>query len=414
MAQPKGRTVVDDFGNTFVVDDSNTLISFEGNAEEITLPEEIEAVGKRVFSNRGFKKVTLSKNIRTFSNAAFIRAFKIDALYYPGTYGEFTRIVFEPGGGKKPILASVSKLFVLNEKGKYYQVVIDHSSTFEARGFTRELVDLYLSRDLTAIRATCKKTLKDNPDGIKSYVRYWDNQLKVIAETSFHGLPEDFREYLLEKNVCLLMDDVIIDHAIDKDTRVNRRRNDPYMHWTKSHCGDLVIEGDAVVGFALDSNEYREWEREFPHVAVPIGKEIAAIRPDAFKGIKAILINYDGTVKDWFNVKVEADLIALEPLVRCLDGTVEYVKISHKQRETRDLYYGYAHMGNQYRYSLQFAIRKANIWEFLKLSHKSIISWDYFCGTKYHCYDYDDNDAEYCILDYHNFKMISCVDVEAG
>nr|MCR5348200.1 hypothetical protein [Bacilli bacterium] len=335
-------------------------------------------------------------------------------LYYSGTYEEFQGIVFERFAGRKHILDSVSKLFVFNESGKYYQAIFDHSSTVESRGFDKGLVDIYMSRDIARIRSTCKKALKENPGGIESYVRYWDNQLKVVAETSFFGLPEEFKDYLLDNKVCLLMDDVIIDYAITKDTKINRMRNGKYTKWTKSHCGDLVIEGDVLKQFALDKTEYEEWELSFPPATVNMGKEITSIAQDAFKGVDALLINYDGSVKDWFNVQVGEDFRKLGPLVRCLDGMVEYVKVSHRKRETRDLYYGYAHMGNQYRYSLQFAVRKANIWEFIKLSHKSIISWDYFCGTKYHCYDYDDNDAEYCILDYHNFKMIECCDVEAG
>jgi len=57
-------------------------------------------------------------------------------------------------------------------------------------------------------------------------------------------------------------------------------------------------------------------------------------------------------------------------------------------------------------------VNSKKIWEFLKLSHLSVIAWDYFCGTPYYCSK--DDDEEYCILDYHNFKMVSGCDVEAG
>ena len=291
-------------------------------------------------------------------------------------------------------------------------MVFDKMSMVEARGFSPSLVDIYLSRDASLIRATCKKTLKDDSNGIKSYVRYLDNQLKVIVETSFFNLDDDFENYLLDKKVSLLMDDLIIDYAINKDTKINRNTG-----FTKSHYGESVIEGNTFVRFDVDTKEFSKIDLELNtfFAAVSIGKEVTLIKKDAFKNINGILINYQGNVKDWLKIKLEEGSIGNNVLVRCLDGTVEYVNVDHFQKETRKLYYGYAHMGNQYRYSLQFAINRANIWEFIMFSHKSIIAWDYFCGAPYEAYDFDDPvREEYCILDYHNFKMVYLCDAEAG
>ena len=403
------KTYTDRFNNTFVLNGFNELVSFGYNADEVELPEQLEVICKKVFNNSGFKKMYLNKNIKTFSRAAFVNKYKIAELYYPGSYEDFNKIYFEPGFAKRPVLESVGKLFVLNKEGKYYQVIFDRISMVEARGFSKELVDIYLSRDAALIRATCKKILLDNPGGVKSYIRYHENQLKVIVEAKFFDLSDDFRNYLLGNKVSLLMDDVIIDYAINKDTKINKVHD-----FVVSHYGEPVLEGNKLVKFKLDTTEFEDWQKELDdyHIAVNIDKEVKVIAKDAFKGIEGVLINYDGDVKDWFKVNLEEDSLVKDTLIRCLDGTVEYVMVDHKQRETRDLYYGYAHMGNSYRYSLQFAINSKKIWDFIRLSHLSIIAWDYFCGTPYYC-DKDD-DEEYCILDYHNFKMIYLCDVEAG
>ena len=101
------KTIIDRFNNTFVMNQSNELVSVEINSADIELPECLEVVGKRVFNNRGFKNFYLNKNIKTFNNGAFIPSYVIENLYYLGSYEEFNKIYFEPGCGRKLLLDNV-------------------------------------------------------------------------------------------------------------------------------------------------------------------------------------------------------------------------------------------------------------------------------------------------------------------
>ena len=98
------NTFIDRFNNKFVIDQHNTLLSFEGNNEEVEFPNELETIGKKVFVNKSFKNMYLNKNIKTFNRGAFINNYKIDNMYYPGSFEDFNKIYFEPGCAKRPIL----------------------------------------------------------------------------------------------------------------------------------------------------------------------------------------------------------------------------------------------------------------------------------------------------------------------
>ena len=413
----KKKVLVDKFNNKFIIDENNTLLSVEGESDEVELPNDLEKIGKRAFSNRGFKKMYFDKNLKVFNRGAFIYSYTIENLYYPGSVEDFNKIYFEPGCAKTPVLDHVKKLFVLDNKGKYYQAIFNKTTMAEARGLNKELIDACLTRNAAVLKATCKKSLKN--DGVKVFVRYYENQLKVIAETRFFDLDDELKQYLLDKEVSLLMDDIIINYAITKETMVKMVRPNGKMKFVKSHYGDAIIEGNNLVDFKVDLSEFNDWEIRStgPNVAINIGKDITCIANNSFNSIARALINYDGDIKDWLKISFSDDIKAKIALVRCNNGTIEYVNVNHANRATSGLYYGYAHMGNNYRYSLQFAIGKKNIWEFIKLAHLSIIAWGNFCGVPYDSQgddSYDEDEKEYCILDFHNFKMINCCDVESG
>jgi hypothetical protein len=194
-------------------------------------------------------------------------------------------------------------------------------------------------------------------------------------------------------------------------------RSNPKMTPIKPSYGNNVINGDDFVRFDVDLQYFDEWNKELPAtVKVDIPNNIKKISSEAFKDVSNLYVRYSGTVKEWLNIDIKDDLKKHSCVVLADDGVVEYVDVKHEKSPKANLYYGYAWMGNQYLYALQFFVRRKDIWGFIDSAHKAIISSHYFVGANLAAFNYDEdsNTEEYSILDFHNFKCIGTCDVEAG
>ena len=400
--------IKDNNQNGFVLDKDGKLVSFDEQSDTLAIPPEVKGIPARVFSNRGFKNLYIGKTLSSISNGAFLYSFSIENLYFDGDLNDFQKLTFEKYGGRTEFLKNVKHVYL--KDGENYYERIRKVKSIATKGLDIDLVNALLTCNNALVKKTCKSRLASLANEFNTYVSYVDSQPKVVAECQFFALDNKLKETLIDNKISFCMDDLIVDYAIERDTPINLLYFDKETPF-KDNYGSSDIKGNKLIKFNIDLNSFDEWEKEFPTVVMSIKNDINTIEKGAFSDISYLFINYEGTVKEWLSIQNNEDLYRCVTLVRCNDGTIQYLKISHLKCKEK-LYYGYAHLGSQYKYSAQFAINKKDFWDFIRLVHLTIISSGYYTTLPLHSFDKDDSAV--CILDRHNFDSIYLVDVEAG
>lgn len=409
----------DEYGNKYYIKDGE-LYKFEGDSNKLIVPSEVRIIKSRLFSITLIEEMHISNNVIEFSNGAFLKSFTIKNLYFDGDVSSFNKINFSYFGGRRPLTESITHIFVKDINDKYFEMVNGDTKLVETRGLSIKFINDILSRNNDLIKKSCKEMMKNNPDGFITYFRYYQNQPKLIIEYKYSSLEQDIKDLLIKEKISFISDDLIINYGVNKDTKINLMRSNLKMKPIKPTYGNNVIDGDTFKGFNVDLTHFDTWDKELPvSVKIDISKDIKKIAFNAFKDIRLLYIRYDGLVKDWLNIDIDENLYKHFALIFCEDGVIQYETINHEKSESKDLYYGYAWLANQYLYELQFFIRRKDIWGFLSSSEKAIISSHYFVSANYIVFYDEDDDLskapkEYSILDFHNFKCISICDVEAG
>ena len=321
----------------------------------------------------------------------------ISHLYYDGSFDDFEKIKFTSFSRWKSLKTKIKRLSVKNDKDEYYKVMTNTESLYETRGIDLSLLNTLLARDEEKIVKACEERLNNN--SYISYVSYYDDFFRIIIEAKYDTLSNEIKEFLYDNKICILADDCLINYRVDRFTKVTPM---PNYKEDKRHPAPPSILMNEVGRFSYSTK------------VVNISKDTKTIGKEFSEEAHHVVIYYDGLVEDWFNIEVNCDLKGY--IVRCIDGTIQYVSVNHNKVDF-ELYYSGVHLLNSYiiRYVNTLSFRKV-FWGFVDHNLLAAIASNNSHKMKSYAHNYHDynDDEEYNIYDYHNFKKIKVFDFEAG
>ena len=263
----------------------------------------------------------------------------------------------------------------------------NNEKMYETRGIDLDFLNLLLTRDEAIVAKACEERLNNN--SYISYVSYYNDHLRIVIEEKYDVLSKEIKEFLFNNKICVLADDCLINYSVDRFTKVTSMPN---------------------------YNKYRK-EYLYPTKVKTIDKKINIITKDTLSQKETgLIIDYNGSVKDWFDIEVNCDLSRY--IVRCTDGTIQYMNIDHKKADC-ELYCSGTHLLNKYIISFLYdksLSAKKDFWGFVEHNLLAKIASNGMHAMKSYAYEYetDNYEVEYNIYDYHNFKKIKVFDYEAG
>lgn len=379
-------SLTDRYNNKYVIN-NDVLVSSEIVDSKIAIPDGVVKLGKKSIIVKAIKELYIPNTVKEISDNMCGTLATITHLYYDGSLDDYEKIEFVSFSNWMSLKNKVKRLSCKNEKDEYYKVMTNNEKMYETRGIDLSLLNILLTRDEAKVAKSCEERLNDN--SFIAYVSYYNDYLRVVIEEKYEVLSNEIKEFLFNNRICILADDCLINYSVDKETKVTSMPN---------------------------YNKYRK-EYLYPTKIVKIDDRTKSITKDNInqKGTGRV-IDYSGSVRNWFDIEVNCDLKGY--IIRCSDGTIQYVSVDHKKADC-ELYCSGVHLLNTYiisfLYDKSLSARK-DFWGFVEHNLLASIASNGFHKMNSYACDYEDDNFEkiYNIYDYHNFKKIKVFDYEAG